>query len=362
MAKVNFDYLNIFKEPPLMVGLLVRHFFKRKGSANGRALVVNTSLIGEFAASLPALHEFIKENPGKQIDLMVSPPLKPLAERIRGVHAVYTAKSVFGRVLEDQMHEHSPLAGEYEKAIVMRISPDSYRTLARVTTKHLKTSLLPMTAYGLHMGWRLLVGKTPKSRREVNFAMFSSPAKDVAFEDIFDFTETDYEQLQKEVPLAALPNKLIIHTGASWVTNRWSNNNWVELLRTLPPLGYEIIFVGSNRDKADYDFIASQLDFPIHSQIEQMSLVQLVLLLRTSQYFIGVDSGPRNFAHVCDLPSITLLGPGPHMYTPPNPRDITLDRSGGRGLYQRFISKKGALFIERITPQDVVDAFARLSE
>ena len=361
MSKINFDYLNIFKEPPLMCAALVRQFFKRKESANGRALVVNTSLIGEFAASLPALREFIAAHPGKEVDLLVSPPLKLLAERIHGVHHVYTAKSVFDRAAEEHP-QHSPVSGSYEHVVVMRISPDSYRTLAAVVTKHLKTSLLPMTAYGLHMGWRLLVGKTPKSWREVNFEMLGSAPKDIPFEEIFDFTDEDYAQLQKEVPLAALPNKLIIHTGASWVTNRWSNNNWVELLRTLHPLGYEIIFVGSNRDKADYDFIASQLDFPIHSQIEQMSLVQLVLLLRKSQYFIGVDSGPRNFAHVCDLPSITLLGPGPHMYTPPNPRDITLDRSGGRGLYQRFVGKKNNLFINRITPQDVADAFARLSE
>src|SRR3989344_2343187 len=261
MAKVNFDYLQIFKEPPLMCAALVRHFFKRKGSANGRILVVNTSLIGEFAASLPALREFIAAHQDKQVDLLVSPPIKPLAEHIRGVRAVYTAKSVFGRAAEE--HPHSPISGAYEKVIIMRISPDSYRALAEIKTKYLKTSLSAMTAYGIHMGRRLLAGKTPKSWREVNFAMFGYAPKNIPFEDIFDFTDADYAQLQKEVPLAALRNKLIIHTGASWVTNRWSNDKWVELLRTLRPLGYEIIFVGSNRDKADYDFIASQLDFPV---------------------------------------------------------------------------------------------------
>ena len=359
MAKVNFDYLNIFKEPPLMAALLVRHFFKRGGLAGGRVLVVNTSLIGEFAASLPALHEFIKKNSGTMVDLMVSPPLKPLAERVCGVHKVYTAKSVFARAAEEHP-EGAPPANAYEKIIVMRISPSSYRALGAIKTASLKTSLSAMTAYGLHMGWRLLVGKTPKSWREVNFGMFGYAPKDVLFEDIFDFSDADYEQLKKEVPLATLPNKLIIHTGASWVTNQWPAERWAETLKLLRPLGYEFIFVGSARDKADFDFISSKLDFPVHSLIGQISLVQLVLLLRKSQYFIGVDSGPRNFAHLVDLPSITLLGPGPHMYTPPNPRDITLDRSGGRGLYQRFISKKGCLFINRITPKDVVDAFARL--
>ncbi len=361
MAEINFDYLNIFKEPVLFGALIARQTFKSKPAlSNGAILVVNTCLVGEFAASLPALHEFIRRHPDKKIDLLVSPPLKTLAERVRGVGAVYTAKSVFSRDAEHH-HEHSEIiSGTYEKVVAMRISRDAYRALSIITTGMLKTAFWPMTAYGAHMAWRLLAGKTPKSWREVNFEMFGLTPKNFPFEAIFDFTDADYKQLESKFPPALLPKKIIIHTGASWVANRWPTERWIATLRKLHPLGFDFIFVGSKSDKADYDVISSQLNFKTYSLIAETNAVELVLLLRTSQYFIGVDSGPRNFAHLVDLPSITLLGPGPHMYTPPNPRDILLDRSGGRGLSQRFFHQKQRLFIERITPQDVVDAFSRL--
>src|SRR6185436_8374098 len=100
--------------------------------------------------------------------------------------------------------------------------------------------------------------------------------------------------------------------------------------------------------------------FPSHVLAGELSWIDLVLLFRLADYFIGVDSGPRNIAHMTDLPSITLLGPGPHMYTPPNPRDVVLDRSGGRGFLERFFPSKTNRYIDRISVDDVVKAFRHL--
>jgi ADP-heptose:LPS heptosyltransferase len=114
-------------------------------------------------------------------------------------------------------------------------------------------------------------------------------------------------------------------------------------------------------DTTDYESIAASLPFKMYSLIDAADWLALVLAFRLGDYFIGIDSGPRNLAHLADLPSITLLGPGPHMYTPPNPRDIILDHSNGRGLYQRFFHKKKSCFIDKITPTEVVDAFKELT-
>jgi ADP-heptose:LPS heptosyltransferase len=84
-----------------------------------------------------------------------------------------------------------------------------------------------------------------------------------------------------------------------------------------------------------------------------------MLVLRECDYFIGVDSGPRNLAHVADLPSVTLLGPAPHMFAPSNPRDIVIDHSGGRKVYDRIFCQDKPL-IETITPLEVRDAFAQV--
>lgn len=360
MATINFDYLNIFKEPVLFCAAFVRHTFASKATEHtGRILIINTCLVGEFAASLPALHAFIEQNQNKKIDLLVSPLLKSLSERIRGIDYVYTAKSVFARTAEEHI-ERTALSGSYEMVYVLRISPDSYRALGTIKTAGLKTAFWPMTLYGVHLWWNILIAKTPRTWREVSFEVFGLVPHNTPFEAIFDFTTEDYHKLEQKFPTAALPNKIIIHTGASWIANRWPTQNWIETLKKLHSSGYTFVFVGSKSDVAEYETIAKQLPFKTYSLVGQTDVLEMVLLLRRAQFFIGVDSGPRNFAHLVDLPSITLLGPGPHMYTPPNPRDILLDRSAGRGLSQRFFNQK-KLLIERITPQDVADAFARLS-
>ncbi|MGD0328553.1 MAG: glycosyltransferase family 9 protein [Minisyncoccia bacterium] len=359
--KVNRDYLNIFKEPALFGALAARHTFKRKANvASDAILIVNVCLIGEFAASAPAMRELIRQNEDRPIDLLVSPALKSLAQHMIGVRMVYSARSVFARESEgtpdDEFSFHA-----YEKIIVLRISPDAYRMLDTIETAHIKTGLPHFVTYGAHLGWNLLRGKTPKSWREITFSMVGAPPRDIPFGEIFDFSSAEYKRVRTLPAMHTTQKKIIIHTGASWSTNRWDTNKWIELIKKLYTLdNFRLTFVGAKKDAEEYQFISSRLPFKTHSLIGTIDIVDLTLVLHASDCFIGVDSGPRNLAHLVDLPSVTLLGPGPHMFTPHNPRDIVLDRCGGRGLYQRFFHKEKNRFIDCISPQDVYEAFTVL--
>ncbi|MCX6787647.1 MAG: glycosyltransferase family 9 protein [Candidatus Kaiserbacteria bacterium] len=358
--RINFDYLNIFKEPVLFGALMVRRALRRKMTTTSDAiLIVNTCLIGEFAASAQALHEFIRAHEGAtSIDLLVSPPLKSLAQHVQGVRTVYIAKSVFARTAEHS-HDTKQQFGSYKKIIVMRISPDAYRMLGAIETVEMRTSLPHLVTYGIHLAWNLLLGETPRSWREVSFDMLNKAPRNIPFDELFSIPSTEYARIRALPALQTVQKKVIVHTGSSWSMNHWDADNWVELIKKLHALGdFRFIFVGAQKDKADYRYISSRLSLQTYSLIGQIDLLDLTLVLRTSDYFIGVDSGPRNLAHLVGLPSITLLGPGPHMFTPHNPHDIVLDRSEGRGLYQRFFyQREQNRFIERITPQNVYGAF-----
>jgi len=345
----------------LFCAFIVRRAFRRKPAVKSDSiLIVNTCLVGEFAASAPAMHEIIRRSKGGPVDLLVSPPLKSLAQHMKGVRTVYTAQSVFKRESERGHDSEIPL-GQYGHAIVMRISPDAYRMLGSINIACIKTGLSHFVKYGIHMGWNLLRGKTPKSWREINFNMVGEPQRHIPFDEIFSFSSAEYECVETLPALQTVQKKIFIHTGPSLSTNHWNADEWVELIKKLHEVDdFRFIFVGAKKDEDDYQYIYSRLPFQIYSLIGQINLVELALALRTGDYFIGVDSGPRNLAHLVDLPSITLLGPGPHMYTPPNPRDIVIDRSGGHGLYQRFFYKGKNRFIDHISPQDVYGAFISL--
>lgn len=358
--RVNFDYLKVFKEPFWFAVLIVRHWFSPKSSGSSAILIVNTCLVGEFAASAPAMHAYIERHRGAPIDLLVSLPLKPLAERMRGVRTVYVATSVFARDIEKQGSIEVP-PHDYGEVLAMRISPAAYRLLGETSARNLRTGFPSMAWYGAHLLTHLIRGRTPRSWREISFRMVGEKAQDFSFDEMFSFSREDRERIGRLPAVATRHRKVILHICPSLPTNRWPTASWVALLTQLHARGdLHFIFIGAKRDAPDCESIASQLPFPTHSLMGELDFAELTLLLSMSDYFIGVDSGPRNLAHLVDLPSITLLGPGPHMYTPPDPRDIVLDHSGGRGVYQRFISKTRDRYIDRITVREVVDAFGAL--
>jgi ADP-heptose:LPS heptosyltransferase len=356
--KINYDYLKIAKEMPLLLrASLIR---KKSVKHSGRALIVNTCLIGDFVASLPAISSFIK-NSGEKIDLVVSPTVRPLAERIRGVRKVFAAKSIYSRNLEN-FNENSPELGDYDYAIVLRTGSESYNIIKRVNAGEVKTSFIPVVKYTFHLLRNNGFGKTPKQWRELNFEILNQKEKNIKFEEIFDFTDKDYKKIDKIKEMKTKEKIIILHAGSEWIMKKWPNDKWAELIKKINSLGkFRFIFVGTNGEEEDYEAISKKLGFKVYSLIGKTDITELMLILRQSNYFIGIDSGPRNMAHLAGLRSIVLLGPGPHMFMPGNSKDIVIDKSNGKGIYQRFFYKKNS-FIDMITVGEVYDSFKELAD
>ena len=360
VRKVNLEYLNLYQEIPLFCALTLRNLFRKKPHGRtGRVLIVNTCLIGEFAASLPAIRDFIQRNSQDAVDLVVAPPLKELAERVRGVKNVYTAKSVYGRSVEREQQPAQEF-GAYDTIFVMRMSAEVYRLLRTIPATRLHSGLKEYSRYALHVGKSLLLRRRPKQWVELNFEMLGGVLKRVPLDEIVEFIPEDEEVVEKLAVLQTAEKKVLIHTGTSWSMKHWDTGKWVALLKRLHREGdTRFIVVGGKEDEEDCAYIASHLEFPVYSLIGQVSLPQLLLVMQRSEYFIGVDSGPKNMAHLADLRSVSIFGPGPHFYLPLDPRDIAIDRTRGGGVWQMFFyAKKG--FIHQITVDEVYDAFKKV--
>jgi heptosyltransferase I len=61
--------------------------------------------------------------------------------------------------------------------------------------------------------------------------------------------------------------------------------------------------------------------------IRRYNVLELLMLMRVSQLFVGVDSGPRHLAHLVDLPSVSLLGLGPKSFQPLNSNATIIDET-----------------------------------
>ncbi len=357
MERINYNYLKISNEIPLLLKLKLRT--KNNVVKNPKKiLVINVCLIGDFVATLPALRQFIKKSKTK-VDLIVSPPIKPLAEKIKGVKKIYTVKSIYNRKIENTKNKKQKFP-DYDFVLVMRLSGEAYKLLKKINYKSIKSYLSPYLKYAYYLTKSILTKSQAKQWREANFEFVGEEIKNIDFEDIFDFKKTDYNKVKKLPSITGKTKKIIIHTGSGWEIKLWSNNNWVELLKKINKLGkFKFIFVGNTeKEKKDFQEIQKKLDFKIYSLINKVDLKDLMIVMRLSNYFIGIDSGPRNMTHIADLPSISLLGPGPKYFLPLNKRDIVIDKSDCR-CTNLFCYKKESC-VKKIKTEEVFIEFKKL--
>ncbi len=358
---INREELKIGNEMPLLLKLRLRSLFRRNARTPGRTLIVDTCIIGDFVASLPALRSHIARS-GGTVDLLVSPPLKALAENIRGVDRVFTAKSVWDRPIE-RLEPPEPVAGEYGQVFLLRISRDAAAMLEKIRYSRLE---LYDAAY-FRSVWNIFVSillkRRPKQWREVCYEMvgMKEPRPSLGFDDIFEFSEKDQASVAALPELNGPGRKVLIHTGSGWEIKLWDNRKWAESLRRINGAGnFRFIFIGGGEtEKESFRQISGALDFKVYSLINKLDLRGTLLAMRRSDFFIGVDSGPRNMAHLADLRSVSLLGPAPENFMPTDPRDIVINKFDCRCKSLFYLHETSA--IQRVTPEEVFGAFLKLS-
>ncbi len=114
---------------------------------------------------------------------------------------------------------------------------------------------------------------------------------------------------------------------ARWDTKLWTKKAWAECADVLiDNLGAKIIFCGS---KADSGYIASIIDQMRNDCVMaagKITLPQAVALLKRSDVYLGVDSGPMHIAAFVGTPVVAVFGPT-------DPRKV-----GPYGLGHRVVS------------------------
>jgi ADP-heptose:LPS heptosyltransferase len=320
--KSRFDpqYLSVTAEVPALLGLQA---FKPHDIASPKTvLIVNCCLIGDFVVSLPATTDFINDHPNALVDILVSPSVAPLARRLRRIRSVYEARSIFRRNTELESSDQR-LAAFYDLVVVLRLSGPARKLLATTSYSAIRTYLVPFLKYALHLARR--PSAHVKQMTEFNFEVFGKSSKQeqhLAADEAFDFTDVPAVETRPG-------RQVIVHTGSGSRLYLWRLDNWVALIADLYRLGdLSFIFVGgTEQEERTFEEISRRVPFPIHSVIRRYDILQVVMLMRQSALFVGIDSGPRHLAHLVDLRSVSLLGPGPKSFQPLNRNATIIDET-----------------------------------
>ena len=364
--RINYEDLKIAKEvcPFIKVRLkqVKRIFFNEITPNIGRILVVDTCPIGDFLSHLPALRTYTKMN-DITFDILVSPAVKPLAEKIKGVNRVFVAKSSYNRSTEQNTLEQQNLPQGYDLIIVLRLSQEAYDLIKNIKCEKMITSDIVFLKYIFHLAKNSLLKKEMKQSRETVFETLGIKAavKNNELYDLFDFNSSDYDFIEMIPEMIGEEKKILIHAGSGWKVKLWKTENWAELLKKIFELGkFRFIFIGhTEEEKSAFENIQENLNFKVDSLIKKVNLKELFLIMKKSDYFIGVDSGPRNLAHFADLRSISLLNPAAvKNFMPLSEKDIVIENPNRLPANLFDFNKRSNM--EKISTEEVFEAFKRL--
>jgi ADP-heptose:LPS heptosyltransferase len=318
--RFHLKYAPVLREIPALIRL--QTFKPRMVPSPKTILIVNCCLIGDFVVSLPATTEFIREHSSAEIDLMVSPCVACLARKLRGVRRIYSSQTVFRRETE-LVGSDQALNSTYDLVIVLRLSAPARELLANTSYRSIRTYLFPFLRFGLHLA--VHPSRQVKQLAEFDFEVFGKPGgrnNRINADEVFDFDEV-------REPHKAARRTVLVHTGSGSRLYMWPTAKWVELLESLND-GTDLSFVfvgGTEEEERTFEEISLRTSLSLRSAIRLYDILELVMLMRVSHLFIGVDSGPRHLAHLVDLPSVCLLGPGPKSFQPLNDQATVVDEN-----------------------------------
>jgi len=100
-----------------------------------------------------------------------------------------------------------------------------------------------------------------------------------------------------------------IHAGAGNIHKQWTTEGFVEVTDWLASKGFQVIFVGSDRDQDKIKEIMTRLSHKAYNLGGILSLGELMALFHKSSLFLGNDSGPMHLAAAMGIPVVGLFGP-----------------------------------------------------
>ncbi len=363
---INFRDLSIAREIIPFLRLKLRIMNERSSSSqtNGTkdVLIVAPCIVGDCLACLPAVETFANENQ-TSFDIVVSPDFRSLAERLKRVRHVFVANSSYNTVTERQSRVTQRLPSKYDLIIVLRLSREAFDLIKHIRCRNIISSDSVLSRYIVHMAKSSLLKRPVIQSWEMMFEVFglNGVPHNGRLPSLFDLGANDLNCLNSFSALQGPERKVLVHTGSGWQVKLWSDDRWVNLLERIRAFdACRFIFVGKgDEEKATFERIQHRLNFKIHSLINAVNLWELFLVMKRSDCFIGIDSGPRNLAHYADLRSITLLSPAAvKNFMPFDKRDIVVERQNR--FPANIINTRRGASLTLIGVEEVFEDYRRL--
>jgi len=100
-----------------------------------------------------------------------------------------------------------------------------------------------------------------------------------------------------------------LHPGAGKIYKQWPIENFAEVADWLTQQGFAVVIIGGKSDERNSEKLIQLMQSKAYNLTGRLSLGELVALLKSSELYIGNDSGPLHLAAATGIPVVGLFGP-----------------------------------------------------
>ena len=332
-------------------------FLLKKHSAspsnkNRNLLIIRPGGIGDAVLLAPAVGAIKKKFPQAEVSVLAE-------KRNAGIFALIPGVDL---VLRYDVPKEFLAAFRLRPDVV--IDTEQYHRLSAVVARLMGANIL--IGFGTNERARLFhhaIGYSHDNYEAISFMQLLGPLGI----DPIDIHETPF----LTIPVAAQSRAanllgLLVETpfvtifpGASIPERRWSGERFGEVAASLAALGYRIVIVGGQEDRATADLIIADGDGL--NLAGQTDLTETAAIIRQSAMLISGDSGLLHIGVGLGIPTLSLFGPGiSQKWAPKGPQHRVLNHHLPCSPCTRFgytqKCRHNAKCIQEITPDEVVQA------
>ncbi len=281
-----------------------------------KILVFRTEHIGDLIVIFPMLNRLKKNNPLSKITLVVDPTNKTLAESIPFVDEIILFKNYIAK------RNISPfeVVINYLKMLfsLFLIWKFTYR-------RNFDLAIIPSSRKYLRLVLPFLHAKKKIWKLDPNYGFISEKIRCINLLDLPNFKPGDISKFNLRINKSSilkaksLINKFsnkssvnyVLHCKTPLKEKNWSLNNWKLLIEGIQKQRKNSFFylIGSPEDSKFLKVLKKSLSLKVGCVIvDKFSIIDTLELIKLSDMFIGLDSGPMHLAGLTDIPIIALFG------------------------------------------------------
>jgi lipopolysaccharide heptosyltransferase II len=331
LARRNQQLAEAFHATPMRHKLrqrLITHIsrfpFAPLTSKIARVLFIRPDHIGDVLLSTPAIRAYKEAQPFTEVHVLVgawSAPIlanydeidQVLTVRFPGFDRQANTKNVIAPYTDLLKISRQLRRIGYTSAVIMR--PDHWwgAMLAHVA------GIKDIVGYDLPEIRPFLTRKVPFQHIHAirqNMRLVEHVTRPIDDDNVpYDFPILDNERdfIAELLPtwgIGASQKIICIHPGAGTRVKQWEAQKWAQVADALSEqTDAQIVFTGSNAERALIAHIQSMCQHKTHSSGEALSLEQLAALYERAMLVLGCDSGPLHIAAAVKTATVGLFGP-----------------------------------------------------